>query len=325
MYIFEASKLRAGDIIFTRDKSSSTSWLIRLGTFSEYSHAILYVGGSSFIDSDIEGVHSNNLQRLIFASPDDAIVTRYKGLLSASDVQTICDYVREQIGQRYSKKEAVRTALPLSNKVVTGKQFCSRLVAQAYAAAGFPLVDDSDFCSPGQLIESTLLKEVKDVSREASALEIELAEHANRNPLKKQEEITNDLLEKVREISSMDTSTISDMFHIAASNPEFDPLIADALSSSGYLTMWQWDMQRNPYWYDIDIFRASIPEPEWKSTAEEMIAPAQDALRRFQKNLVSIENRNRAWPSLTGILMAELERNLCAITHQRITVLEAFV
>lgn len=43
----------------------------------------------------------------------------------------------------------------------TRKQFYSRLAAQAYASAGIQLVDDPDYCSPAEMRNSTLLREVE--------------------------------------------------------------------------------------------------------------------------------------------------------------------
>jgi len=65
MYILDIGKLEAGDIFLTRS-NSEISQLVRRLTKSEFSHAILYVGVSSCIESDGPGVQSQNIQRILF-------------------------------------------------------------------------------------------------------------------------------------------------------------------------------------------------------------------------------------------------------------------
>ncbi len=295
-----------------------------MGTISEYSHAILYVGGSSFIDSDTDGVHSNNLQRLIFKGHKDAIVRRYRSPLASSKLKSICDDARAQIGQRYSKREAIQTALPEMNCNASERQFCSRLVAQAYGRSGIALVENADFCTPKQLFDSPLLIDVPDSTRKASEIEVKFALDQSRNPLKRQEEITNALLADIRRVSNTQISTVSEVLYLAASNPVLDPLIAGLLQSSGYLTMWEWDMALNPHWYDVEAYNSHIPIGGQWSQAELMLPSAHDALNRHRNNLNAISEVNGSDRSQTGELFAELERTLCRITMQRIEVLEAF-
>ena len=63
MYLLEKDKLEIGDIILIKSESRISQMVRRL-TGSQYSHAMLFVGVSSIIDSDGYGVQSNNLQRI---------------------------------------------------------------------------------------------------------------------------------------------------------------------------------------------------------------------------------------------------------------------
>src|SRR3546814_12968896 len=58
---------------------------------------------------------------------------------SPAQLRTIEAELRSKIGARYSALEAVRAVLP-GQRRASRKQFCSRLIAQAFAAAGIQLV-----------------------------------------------------------------------------------------------------------------------------------------------------------------------------------------
>ena len=65
MYKIDINKLEDGDIFLTRSNDRESE-LIRKISNSDYSHAILYVGVSSCIESDGLGVQSQNVNRLLF-------------------------------------------------------------------------------------------------------------------------------------------------------------------------------------------------------------------------------------------------------------------
>ena len=60
-YVIDHTKLKPCDIILTSDKTF-TSKGIRLATLGRYSHAALYVGGTT-IEATLNGVFSKNIQR----------------------------------------------------------------------------------------------------------------------------------------------------------------------------------------------------------------------------------------------------------------------
>lgn len=135
-----ASALLRGDIVLTTT-TATVSKAIRFGTKSDVSHAIVYVEHCSVIDATSEGVHARNTQRLLFEDDCALHVFRLKAGLTSEQADQICQFVRQRIGSEYSTREAVRTAIGGSVQW-TRKQFCSRLVAQAYASAGIKLVDN---------------------------------------------------------------------------------------------------------------------------------------------------------------------------------------
>src|ERR1700726_931216 len=140
------SRLVRGDIILTTT-TAAVSKAIRWGTKSDISHAMICVQHGSVIDATSDGVHARNMQRLFFDAECALHVFGPKAALSPDQIEQICRFVRERIGSEYSTREAVRAAIGGSNQW-TRKQFCSRLVAQAYASAGIKLVDDPNYCAP---------------------------------------------------------------------------------------------------------------------------------------------------------------------------------
>ena len=110
MYLIDIETIEEGDIILFRS-SSETSELVRRITKSQYSHAILYVGVGSVIDSDGYGVQSNNIQRLLIEKPDDIVVLRLKDSALRSRIRIVEMFARRNIGMQYSTSEARIAAL----------------------------------------------------------------------------------------------------------------------------------------------------------------------------------------------------------------------
>lgn len=128
MYIIDQSKILKGDILLTRE-NSLTSKSVRLGTFSKYSHAILYLGNSSFIHSDSDGVHSGNLQRLLFKQASSVTVLRLESDENRVHIDHICSFARTQVGKQYSVPQATASAVRTSHLFDdnSNRQYCSRL------------------------------------------------------------------------------------------------------------------------------------------------------------------------------------------------------
>ena len=100
MYLLDTKKMSQGDIILTRSDNKNSK-LICKATKSNYSHVILYTGESSYIHSDVTGVHSGNIQRLLIEDLKFAKVVRINAdkLIKEKAV----NYARSQIGVPYSK------------------------------------------------------------------------------------------------------------------------------------------------------------------------------------------------------------------------------
>jgi hypothetical protein len=239
------SNLRKGDILLTT-QVHPTSKAIRATTKSDISHAMLYVAEGSVMDSTGEGVHARNLQREIFEDSCAIYVYRAKAAIDAESMDRIVAYVRSETGAPYATWDAMRSPLK-PNRKGNADQFCSRLVARAYASAGFALTDNPDFTTPADLQRSPRLERIEAVVLPVTAQEmVELEDDDSVEGMRK---VTNDLLTRVRAISPA-IRVLNDIPPFLLSNPSFDAAIAEAHRASGFLDYWKVEVARHPYRYD---------------------------------------------------------------------------
>jgi hypothetical protein len=250
-YLLDTRLLEPGDILLS-SVGELPSAGVRKVTKSDYSHAMLYVGVGSYVHSDLTGVHADNTQRLLLDSPSRATVLRIKRPDRNSIVEAAIMYARRTVGAQYSKREAAGVVVEKLRSGLTNRQFCSRLVAQAFAEAGFPLVADASYCTPQDIFDSAALIEVPGCVREASQNEVEFANSFN--PLEVQRLSTNQFLSEVRKISGLDVQTQEQVAQCVADHPEHDDAISEALQRSGYLDFWRLDVSINPWRYDAESF-----------------------------------------------------------------------
>jgi hypothetical protein len=241
--------LKRGDVILTTS-DAAVSKLIRTTTISPISHAMLYVDHCSVIDATGDGVHSANTQRLFFEQHNAVFVLRFEGGLDPSTAIKICNYVRERIGSEYATWEAGRAWQGLGKKG-TPKQFCSRLVAQAYAANGLQLVKNTDFCTPKKLLKSVKLVEVADATVDVTDEEYQAwLTHPSGLDLMRQS--TNHILNGARKIDKS-IQHLSDVDKLVLEHSEHDETIMQLYVESGFLHVWKIDKKINPWHYDAKL------------------------------------------------------------------------
>lgn len=316
MYVINFEKLEIGDIILIRS-NSRISQLVRQRTQSQYSHAILYVGVASIIDSDGYGVQSNNIQRLLIENEDDAVVLRLKE--KASNIEQVEFFARQKIGTEYSTEEALATRI---NKDIEAKepnrQFCTRFVAQAYKNADLIIVDNPDYCSPEDLLNSDQLMTIENVLREASKKEIEFAN--SENPLGGQREIHNSILKKAREISGKDIQTFEQVNEMIIETPDLDKDFTEFVRQSGYLDMMEGDMEKNPWHYNAEKMIEHYKIPEVIVNAAMFFATTEPKTReRLNMTIFSLNQLNKVYPREYFKMEMELYRKLIDISHLRET------
>ena len=164
-----------------------------------------------------------------------------------------CKRKRARVCTEYSTKEALRTVLG-GRRGWTRKQFCSRLVAQAYASAGISLVDNPNFCAPADLKDSPLLIEMEAVT--VSITDREAAQWESLADMPQMMiDATNFVLAGARK-KSRDIQSFDDLNCYLIQHPEDDEYLCGLLEQSGYLTLWEVEKAQNPWQYDIKLLNA---------------------------------------------------------------------
>jgi hypothetical protein len=244
--------LLPGDIILTTS-AATISKTIRVATRSDISHALIYAEDYCVIDATNEGVQSRNSQRLFFQQECSVHVLRLQSGISSGQLAAVLSHVRSHIGTQYSTREALRTVLG-SRREWSKKQFCSRLVAQAFSSGGINLVHDSNYCSPADLQRSPLLRAVPYST--VTVTEFEVAFWKSRVDIPQlMRDATNTLLDGTRK-SDRSIQTFDDLDLYLVSHPEKDNEFCGLLVSCGYLSIWEIEKNKNPWQYSLQIMEA---------------------------------------------------------------------
>jgi hypothetical protein len=252
----DPDKLEPGDIVLTTGNALSSK-AVRLATISEISHAMVYVESYSVIDATRDGVQARNIQRTLFEDDATIVGLRLARGITQDEQAKIVEYVRAAVGSEYSIREAIRAPLKRGSK--TRRQFCSRLAAQAYEAAGIKLADNPDFCTPEALRQSPLLNNLVSVTIDVS--------EESADAIKGKLDVT-ELMRKAHDFilkgaRQLDRSiqSLNDMHQYLVDHPDNDHLILELYRRSGYLNLWQIEQDRNPWMFDLRMMN-SLGEPE---------------------------------------------------------------
>jgi uncharacterized protein YycO len=175
-----SDQLEVGDIILSTT-AAAVSGVIRFGSGSDVSHAMLYVGqGGQVVDATAAGVRLRPLADAI-ADATTAVAFRHPDL-SDDQRHIVADKVAEYIGRPYSYWGIVKQARFQVHRALCGvlpetqasacrtffgqvdlgsgtsnEFFCSELVVAAYQAAGVPITEtDPSWSSPDDLAQLAL-------------------------------------------------------------------------------------------------------------------------------------------------------------------------
>jgi hypothetical protein len=273
--------LAIGDIILTTSNKLQSK-AIRKFTKSDISHAMVYVDHYSVIDATSEGVHARNTQRLFFPEDCSVYALRLKQPISTLETDSICNFVRGRVGTEYSPSEAVATAFGGLNGW-SAKQFCSRLVAQAFASVGRALVSDPNFCSPEDLKSSPLLDEVGGATESITDHDVERWDN-DADMTQVMRDVTNTLLNGIRK-KNKDIQNLNDVDSRLIEHPEDDAYYCELLHKSGYLTLWQPEMRKNPWQYDVEALKATgWPNKHIETYCKRVQETADNGGKRYHLN-----------------------------------------
>lgn len=164
----DATSLMPGDMIVTTARLPQ-SYLIRAGTLSAVSHAMLYAGDGRVIEALGDGVREAPIAD---ALSDAILAVAYRDpRVGPEQASAIVAYARQQVGKPFNyagiARYANRVMHPLGQRIadkiaqLTGADsqqassfFCSELIFAAYQAAGVPLVAASaDTNAPEAIVE----------------------------------------------------------------------------------------------------------------------------------------------------------------------------
>ena len=297
--------LNAGDIILTASRTK-TGKAVRIATQGIVSHAMICVGHGSVIDSTSAGVQAWNLQREFFKDDEDIFVFRLRTALPPVTMAGVIDFARSEIGARYSKIEAARSVLA-ARKPRNRQQFCSRLVARAYASVGLTLVKDQDYCTPEDLQISPLLVELANATESVTPEEVALWK-CRPNPIQMTVDAQNTILAVARGLDQS-VENFSDVDNLVHDHPKWDGVIAQAYRDSGFLELWKHELDANPWRYDLALME-SITDPamlsDLRSNCIHAIREAYSGGARYAVNLAHYETRQRSSPRQSTELLIKL-------------------
>ncbi|SDK21733.1 YiiX/YebB-like N1pC/P60 family cysteine hydrolase [Microbulbifer yueqingensis] len=313
-----AEILQPGDIVLTTT-TKKDSGLIRKVTRSDISHAMVCVAYGSVIDSTGEGVQARNIQKLFYEDECAIYALRSKAPLSRVQAESIVNYARASTGTRYTKIEAAKSIAPTISEKGSVKQYCSRMVARAYASAGIILVKNPDFCTPNDIKSSKKLIQIDNPWVPVLADELNVAAGIC-DTTEGMREKTNRLLTAIRALNS-NVESLNDIDSLVIQREDLDKLIANAFRSSGYLEHWKEELSRFPWRYDpvlIVQFYHSLTDPE------ELLDYCRATLRddengvfaHWETNAGGYGEMNRAYPRETFRLLSDLYLRLC-LNHKR--------
>lgn len=300
--------VRPGDIILTTAAELPSS-VIRFVTGSDISHAMICVADRSIIDSNLIGVHAHNMQRLFFEAGCAVYVLRPVVPLTQDELSTVTTYMRGHVGTEYAFMEAGQS-LTKRGQQWTKKQYCSRLAAQAYAAAGRNLVENADFCSPADIQKSQALMVVPNATVSVHQAEVDRwTRHPDTTQLMR--DTTNTLLEGAR-ARNRAIQTLDDIDAHLFATPEDDAHLTSILSISGYLTVWKFEVDKNPWQYDLALMSEG-PDDQIRYYCEQTLVGEDNGPNRYVVNRGGYQLYLRRAPLNYFRLMADLYDRLASL------------
>jgi hypothetical protein len=159
VWIFDVSRLRPGDVVLERG-SGFFSRVIQTADCGKYSHALIFLGGTDFLEAVGVGARVISYVRIAIADPSDWVVLRHP---NAETARRAAHKARHLAHKTYGMIAAARSILPGRFEDDSSRIFCSQLVATAYERAGAKLVTGKEArqITPRLLYERSSLRQLK--------------------------------------------------------------------------------------------------------------------------------------------------------------------
>jgi hypothetical protein len=163
--LFDPDNLRPGDVVLEIG-SHWTSYgiqianLVKTATWSRYSHALIFLGGTIFLEAVDIGARKISFARVPIEDQSTWVVLRH---LDEEIAKRAAKEARNLAHKEYGLAAAWRSQLPFRVKDDPTRIFCSQLVAEAYQRAGAALVQGKEpwQITPGLLHKCSVLKQVQ--------------------------------------------------------------------------------------------------------------------------------------------------------------------
>jgi hypothetical protein len=194
VWIFDVARLRPGDVVLERG-SDVVSRVIQTADRGKYSHALIFLGGTDFLEAVDIGARVISYVRVAIAHPSDWVVLRHP---NAETAQRAANKARHLAHKAYGVVAAARSLLPVRFKDDPTQIFCSQLVAVAYERAGAKLVNGKEArqITPRLLHEHSALRPLrslpirKPIGRNVPALDRD-ADYAETAPAREMRTLQN--------------------------------------------------------------------------------------------------------------------------------------
>ena len=173
----------------------------------------------------------------------------------------------------------------------TKKQFCSRLVAQAFESAGIALVPDSNYCSPADIKDSPNLIAVENPTVLVTAEEAAFWEDQLDIPQRMRDAINTVLCGARKRDPSI--QTFDDIHEYLIKHPEHDREFWRLVETSGHLSIWAIEKEKDPWQYDLahlsDGPANAIEEYCWNVLKNEHAGPDRYYVNRGGYRLFTLQ------------------------------------
>jgi len=255
LFTYDIPTLLPGDIILSTT-DSEVSRTIRLATNCDYSHAMLYVR-NTIVHADGGGVFTTNPQRRMFSKGQSVVLRHKHG--TPNQLLEICNHALNLSGSLYSVSEAL-LAKGLSNsqkKTTSQHQYCSRLVAQSYESQNIKIVNNSDYCTPADILRSSEFFVVDNAVREARPEEIAISNKPD--TIKLHQTHTFSWLKEVQKLAKAKRHnykifSIASALDYVTAFPEVDHEVLKKIKATPYLKDYNLDKVANPHRYKAAEF-----------------------------------------------------------------------
>lgn len=251
-FILDSTMLQPFDIIMEKGDNPRLSAAYNHRNGTPYTHAKLYIGMGSYIDASGTGVKSQQVERTLYSSIDDAIVLRYNEELTEGQKAIINSFVRSEIGKEFHTPSCINPYVKSSDEHELNREYCVRLVALAYQEAGINIVSNALYCKPEEFINSTRLTQIDIKLKEANDDNLEYAN--SECVINKQDTICGNMFELIRHITHADIQTEEQLVDFLIKEPSFDDKIYESIKNDLYFSMLEQYHKDHPEEYDAKAF-----------------------------------------------------------------------